>query len=570
MPFRFGAAAPEPLPDKMMEFYRWLAETITGESSRLFEHGSYKIENTIALNFDEFSKNHHIILDKFVERVLSWEGKVNVAIVDIANPPGNFTPGRIEINLAHAIGFIFDSQEIIKPNLFILLLSELPPEGIIDLALLEKHIAGGKVVIIDNQGELLGNQVYLDNFDYDQYKMQLINARQKPLELLRLKMIRRLGHFKRDFKNPNSDCIRYYYDGTDCERELIQLIKDHIINKYHDKIPLLLYYRETTEWLSRPVMALAETIGAICAHVDEFLAAPEKYYYDKKINPLIIFPLIDTGKTIESILSRWNQRQELTSPYILSILSSTGSSEIDGYIKLTVNGSEHVISYLLLVDRTKYSQKICPMCKLGIPLSKPDKENYLMFTTYDMWEMADQAGWKPETEVPESRKGLNLVPRFPEMIHKNGAWIARNIRNRLAHGIEGFPAMPMLIVCPDERGAKALVGHLEVFQWITIVRVPKEAINSCYEEDIEWVELEKQWKNKEWFFQLANASKNLPVVIVEEFILTGGTRAALRRIVERLKLNVTGHFSLVDFNPVKSASYDKPCYSLYDVQITLE
>ena len=72
------------------------------------------------------------------------------------------------------------------------------------------------------------------------------------------------------------------------------------------------------------------------------------------------------------------------------------------------------------------------------------------------------------------------------------------------------------------------------------------------------------------FYQLDNASKNLPVILVEEFSLTGGSREALRRIAENHGLYVMCHFSLVNFNLRKSLSYDKPCYSLYEFQMVMD
>jgi len=566
VPIRFDAAAPEFVTDALLEFYQWLAESIMGVKAELYDSGSNISKSTIDLNSIECEESPDIVYSKFMDRLRSWGSNVDITIIDLINPPGDTIPGRIDVHLANALRLKLETGT--KPQKHIMLLSEIPPKEDPVIKFLHEYINDGRVIIIDGFGGYLGFNKK-SKFDPKQFRMQLINSREDPLALLHLKMIRRLGHFKRQFDKDKSYCVRYYYDGKECEREIKDLIESYIHRKYSDRLPILLYYKELTEWLMQPVMAVAKKLGCQSNHVNDFLKTPNIHNIELSIPPLIVFPLVDTGRTVESIIKEWKSFSNLPIPNILSILSSNGSSGKDKFITIQIGDEKLRIDYMLQVERKKYLSD-CPMCELGIPFSDNLKEDYIMLSTYDLWEMAEQAGWIPEGDVPSSRGGIEIVPYFYKMIYENGAWLARKIRNRLSNSFQEAGQQPMLIVCKNEEGANALADHLRVFQGFTIIRIPKDEIDLCYNKETDMNIMMEKWKTEPWYEQLRSASKNLPVVLVEEFSVSGGSRDALCRIVREFGLNIMCHLALVDFNPNVSLSHKITCLSLYEIQLGLD
>jgi hypothetical protein len=275
---------------------------------------------------------------------------------------------------------------------------------------------------------------------------------------------------------------------------------------------------------------------------------------------------MDTGKTIELILRKWHRYDKLPLPKILSILSSRGNKTQMGKRELNVDGKIYVVKYLWKVDRKMSLSEQCQMCKLDIPESNKAHDNYAMLTTYDMWEMADEAAWIPEKNVPAQRSGLEIVPDFHRMIHKNGAWLAHKIRNRIEYSIKDFPAKPILIICPDEKGANALADHLNVIQGFTVVRIPKKVIDVCIKERVEETLLKSRWDNDPWSVQLNSVSKNQLAIILEEFCVSGSTKNALSRLSQFYGVDVLCHFALCNFNPAER-ELPPPTYALYEFQI---
>lgn len=570
IPFHFGEAASEPLTKKYLDFYLWLTKCVTTENCEIITKNPKIAELTLAVSWQEYTQKPGITYSKILNRVRGWRGGVNVIIVDLAQTPDNFIPGQIEANMGQTINYICSTPKEHTPELFIVLLSQLPPEGEFVRHELQPAIDNGKVIIIDDFGETLFNNSFDIGFDSNQYCVQLASAREHPLALFKIKLIRRLGHFKKERRRQQGQCIRYFYDGSECERELVHLIAEHVNKEYPDKSPLLLYYREVSEWLRQPVIALAAQINSDFAHVEEFLEDPLRYCGNESPSPLIVFPLMDTGKTIELILRKWHEYDKIPKPNILSILSSKGHEIELGKRDIFIDKQKYVVKYLWKVDRKMRESSECEMCKLNIPKSNKAHEDYAMLTTYDMWALADEAGWIPEKDVPAKRSGLEIVPDFHKMIHKNGAWLAHKIRNRIEFSVRNFPAQPILILCPDEEGANAISVHLNVIQGFTIVRIPKSVINICIKETVDETMLDSKWGNDPWSVQLNSVSKTQHAIILEEFCVSGSTKIALINLAKLYGIEVLCHFALFNFNPKEQGDSSIPTYALYELQINLD
>ena len=174
--------------------------------------------------------------------------------------------------------------------------------------------------------------------------------------------------------------------------------------------------------------------------------------------------------------------------------------------------------------------------------------------------MVEEVGWKPEDDVPEYRKSQGHVPKFPELVEKNGAWLATKVRLILNTTPHGFPSAP-LVVCPNETGSIVFTDFLKAILKIDAIRIPREVINSFIEPKNEAIE-EILQKKEIWSHQLNSAA--LPrVIVMDEFNFTGGTRLGLSNLLSHFGKSVLWYFSIVDFKPSASASIGIPSYSFY-------
>ncbi|MBI5674422.1 MAG: hypothetical protein HZC48_01175 [Nitrospirae bacterium] len=557
IPFNFGAAISERLSNDLVQFYKWLAGVVMQEDCELYlpSDGSHDI--TLALNLYEYEEEVSVTFQKIFERFQVWDSNVDVAVFDKTLSADSVVSGPVDVQIAAAIDALIYKAE--KPTLYILLVPELPPEGEMIHRMLEKRIAEGKVVFIDNDGNYLAEKSL--SIDLGQYKIKKADVSNNSLDLLQIKMIRRLGHFKKE-NQIGKHCVRYFYDGTHCEKELVTLILEYIDKEYQTQVPLILYYKQFSDWLKNPAIAVAQKIGAECININDFLGNTAKIQCNYSVAPLILFPLIDTGNTCELILNEW-KKKGFPKPNVLTVLTTRGVGHNSLF---QANGAydEHKIRYFLQIERQTYIDK-CPMCQLEIPGSKFDHEDYAMLTTYDIWEMADKAGWAEEKDVPAYRTGLGLIPDFEKMILQNGAWLARKITERLISHSKNYPAQPLLLVCPDEKGANALADYLGVIKGMSIIHIPKGVINSSKSDD-DIAGLLKKCEQDTWCMQLSSASKLQPVVIVEEFCASGKTRRILSKILRHKGLEVLCHFAVFNFDQTNDPT-DIDSYVLYELNM---
>lgn len=578
IPYDFGAAASSAITKGAMQFYQWIADTITGDKCEIFSKHSAV---SIAVNQTESLTIPGAAYNKFLKRLESWaEVKIDVGIVDI-DVLDSLIPGPTEFQIAQAIIYCLSgAKQANYPDSFIFLMRQLPPHTESIYRILEPFITEGNVIVIDKSGKYISSNNIEFKLDKNQYKGKRSKARENPLEMLNKKMIRRPGHFMRRPENEeNTSCIRFSYDGSECEDELANLIHSFVINEYQKPPSHILYYREFSSWLKQPVIASAKKVDAEFMHIRDFLDVVESFDSNELIPPLLVFPLVDTGKTIERLLHKWEKacHGDLPSPKILIIMIGDRALEkvvTQGEIVIETPTKQYPASYFMEVGRGAILQTNCPQCKLGIPYTDLKQEEFAEITTFDMWDLADTAGWIEEDNIPENRSGLAKVPNIPQLVEKNGAWLAYKFRELIIkyYNIENFIAKPILIVCPDEDGATALAKYIQVIQGFTIVTIPKQVINKCCDENADFDMLVKDWGNEEWFRQLNSASNFQPIMILEEFIVTGGTRTALYGLLTFLEKEVLCHFSLVDFSYKVNSLKDTllPSCSLYKVKTTKE
>lgn len=558
--FRFGESRSEPLSQKFIDLYIWVSQVITGDDCQTIHPEDHA---TIPLDNHTISHSPYSIYHLFFNSKGEWEGKADIIVIDLANPEHGLVRGTALIHLAQAVDAV--CKELGNPPLFILLLPSLPPPEDRFYVILE-HLLSEKKVVLIGDGELNREfDISSQQFAPANYRSKLMQARASPLELLKLRIIRRLGHFfRRDHTGKHYQCVKYYYDGSLCSEELIRLFQQYLEEHYASgNNPKVIYHAPISPWLSKAVLIWAQESGLKCSDADT-VQNWETELGQEVVRPLIIVPCVYSGNTVTDVIGKVVKNGPL-SPRILSVLS-TFSTDKEAHIrKLKTQYGTYDINYFLEIKNISYdpsttSHNPCPMCKLRIPESDPNKDDYAMLTTFDMWHMVEEVGFKLEEDVPEYRKSLGNVPKFPELVERNGAWFATKVRLILNMTPQGFPSTP-LIVCPDEIGSIVFTDFLKAILNIDAIRIPRDVINSYIRPDDEAIKKIEQQKGL-WYQQLASAS--IPrVIVMDEFNFSGVTRQGLSNLLDHFGKSVLWYFSIVDFNPSGSASSGMPSYCFY-------
>lgn len=409
------------------------------------------------------------------------------------------------------------------------------------------------------------------DFSPEQYRLRLALARGNPLELLKRKMIRRPGHFmRRDASGQIVYCVRYFFDGSLCDKEVPQLIWEHLVDQYGgQKLPPVLYHAPRSAWLAKAIISLSLDKNLAIRDLEGLSEQNPAEFggLDNELPPLLLVDLVDTGQTLAALLNMVSDLHVFLKPRVLSVLATNPSDSIARTRTIQVGSDLFEVSYLLEVKQRVFPKGRCSMCKLGIPEAKPQAEgDYYMLTTYNQWDMAIPYGTKREDDVPAYRRAsaLAAVLKYPQIIEDNGAWLAYKIRQRL--DFESLPA-DAIVVCPaDEPGSQVLTDYLRLVLRAAVVRIPRDVINSCVEgSDLQQAAAKWEASRPEWFRLLTTAT-DAEVIVMDEFNVSGNTFIGIRNLLLHLRKRVMCFFPLNDLNPEWSLTSDIPVHTLYSWQ----
>jgi len=560
IPFRFGAAAPEPISDKDLDFYYQVLSALYSEKIQFLNSNEVY---SLAINLGDLYKNESITYQKIISRVQGWRSKPDILAVDIIPPMETLIPGRAELHIATALQFLGEQQNSLH---FVVFVEEILAEKDAFNLLLASLVEQGRLILVDSNGVTAG-RIEKDHrlpADYPALRHQIC---QDPLGLLELKMMRRRGHFTRPREEGGKHCFRFFYDGSECIREISHLIEASVKNRGGDKKPFLVYDCTESKWLEDAIITVAGRLQIVLINVGVLFDRPNLIPDEQRENGILFLPLVDTGATLEKILLKWREKISDSLPKIITVLTTRASDERKRIRRGHCADCTYELEYFLKVERGLEKTENCVLCELNVPNTSYDTESFELITSYDFWSMADEVGWKDEDYVPDTRDPLVTCPDFPKMVKENGAWLASKIKYQLLSIIgKEFPANPVLLICPDEDGARILSAYIQVLhEGLTVVRVPEDDFKVCRDPSSNLNEVLKKWElaRPHWYVQITEASSVAGIAIVEEFCVSGGTRKAFLRLLAALDRKALAHLAIVDFNPPASKESGIPCFSLY-------
>jgi len=578
MRYVFGSSSSEPISDELHDLYLWIAQSLTGDECELSDDNSaMSLPSVAQLGGSGMNEINNQILDYMRDQ---WEKPTDVAVVDIARAtPSETIRPEWNIGVAAAVAARVAQAGVHNESpLYIVLCRARPTAGDVVWSQLSTALNSGMALILDDAGLIRGQDRFVSMIDRDEYKILLKKARKTAIDILELKLIRRLGHFRVANRLLGSYCTKHYFDGSECKDELAQLIRTFISEQYKtNEKPFVIFCDPESDWLRDVVVSLQDlpAAGSIIS-LDNFLSNVRGglIRINVDVQPLLILSVVGTARTLNAILSEW-EKEQLPDPKILTVISTHGDNAQMGNWDVTLADKEHRLFYFLRRARMRYQDE-CPMCRLEIPHQTTGRADaYLSLTSYDFWEMADIAECYPEkkADIPSHRSSpMKAQPPIRQMVHENGPWLARKaidlIENYLGEGcLKGVP-----IVHLDEMGAKPLPLYIREISGATLVSVPNWVRNELSDDgaDIAKVLERLRYDHPHCYEQLDSVNPNNPVALLEEFTFSGGTRKALTRLMEKLEREVLFHLCVVSFESLKPGSANMKSFSLYNFTLPQE
>ena len=557
---KFGSGAASTLGESHLEFYLSVAKAITNEPVTPVQAPPLA---RMAITNERLNARPGAVGDAIAKRCSEVAKCAEVIVVDLDVPEMANIRGSAHINAYAAINLALQTTH--KPEqsralMLILLVPELPDSNSSSMRLLNPDLAKGNIVLISDAGKILPEEISRPSFNKEQYRLKLSEIRGKPIELLRHKLVRQRGHFKRFVNGVHTECVPLYFDGRLCSVEVRKLVHDYVLQNYPGGArPHFIYRPDYSNWLEGLLHILAGEIGAECHRVWEVLERPELGDDFDVCAPLLIVQLIDSGNSLTEVRNQVCSKFQLDEIKCLAVLSTTGNEPCFG--SRLVEGAE--IAYFLKVPQIRQLVADCPMCRLDLPYSKEGHDDNLMLTSYEFWTMVDIAGLKKEDDPPPYRMKLEAVPDFPRILDSNGAWIASKIGDLLKN-VTGQLPNDIVVVCPDQKGSQVLTEYLHLVSGVTVIRIRDEDIRSA--KDLNTPDsLIDEWERTqpEWYMQI-RAAATQKVVVLDEFCVSAVKRDALHTVMGQLKKTVVCYFALADFCPQLAEKSSIPVMSLYE------
>lgn len=237
---------------------------------------------------------------------------------------------------------------------------------------------------------------------------ELFNTIQLTVEdKLRLKMIRKVGHFVKERDGKHISCQKYFYDGSHCISEITLLLYEQIIAKVDKTKSWGIYFHSpNSNWARNSFLQIHEELKR--SHGDKYFKQIIKDEFDKIEQVVLLTDVVVSGTTLREkyneIITR-NMNVKIIPFCIIECISNKSSNKIKGAIEV-VNGNSNIkLNYLLQRNQVHENAETnnCEMCKpeLDVPKKKFNELSIEpQLSSFENWTMVIEAGLHSEYTPP--------------------------------------------------------------------------------------------------------------------------------------------------------------------------
>ena len=549
IPFRVGEAAAEALTQQLMTFYESVARYMAGGLPDLLPQ---RIE-TVPVP-QAHIKNASLVYPATVSALRRLNG-ADQLLIDLANPRRDDLPtSDIIQTIVRALSVEWWPARPGSRASILLPKPVSPQDVIIDMH--QPELGAGQLRIVDSTGEYFG-ATPSGTFSKRLYGDALLSVQGDNFALLRQKMIRRIGVFRRE-RDGTPVLNSFYYDGRLCNAEILALIEAHA---GIDQATSVVLHAPQSPWFRNIVSALCINlnIGLINEEQFDVAEADDDLAAALGPRPLILVPLVDTGHSVARLFRAVTVIRENCAPRFFAALATrppdipaAGQSSL-AKLRVRVDaGHEIEVPFLQQVSQLRATEPDQPLCVQDHPGSPFDiDEESSQLSSYAFWHMVRREGLKPEADVPtEWRESIGMVPKVEAMVDDNKALIAYKLYRALTESRERLPADPV-IVYPRQSGATAVAEALRTMFNFSVVAVPDDAIQDVLpgRGQADFATLRARHGASDWWRALEGAG-GLPAtraIALVEFSVSGETLRRLRSLCLAAGMRVERAVAVVDF-----------------------
>ncbi len=561
--FALGQAVSEAISPQWEEFYQWTARKVTGNSHSLDpaeERRTIPISNSIIHDspYAVYSLVHGLLTGVTGPRTL---------LIDLGDST-QITRGTLLFHFSVALRTWYESH---GPNSStvktILLIPDLPPPNDEVRRNFDPLLSSANLFIVSASGETLPP---IAGVEPGRFVLSQISARGAPSELLKKKLIRRHGHFRRG-DDGSKYCLSVFYDGRFCESETA-IVLTEFANRNQFALgtcPVVLYHGQLSPWFENAAVAVAQKLDLRCFDLSE----RNIFKRLKKVKPQAAFlfvDMIDRGQTVQRILAAILDVNPNIEIHAISVLTTGIDDPQQNTREFTISGRKISFTCIHRVDVQRFPDKECEMCNLKIPvnneLDDPDLTEPLKIPSYHMWSMVERVGTEPEPEVPIHRQAFESVPKFPILIKEHGAWLVDKFRQCVEERWGGIH--DPVVLCPEENAAEALAEHIKLILGWSIIQIPRPLIDAISaNENVANIADEKSQRA---LFELKNINHS-DIVILDIFNISGKTLMNIYKLAATVAWrNPVGCLLFMDLNPAVTTSLPCEVLSLYSLQANIQ
>ena len=242
-----------------------------------------------------------------------------------------------------------------------------------------------------------------------------------------------------------------------------------------------------------------------------------------------------------------------------------------GFLKKGSQAEPLTLTYLTHVDQTFIHKdgEGCWPKRLGVPESIPGQLGEGQLSPYEFWDLVREYPLVGEQDPPPHRESLRRVPDFASMVARHGPWLAHRMWRLLEPSLPPAPSSTIFVAPQGEATSNALAQHINTVLGARTVLVPRNLIEAVIDAlSSPQKVVEAAWRAGEsWSRELEGAANGSRVCILDDFLSSGKTSAALRQLVgysgsagRAEPLTIAGVCCIADFSQGDGTS---DVYALY-------
>lgn len=464
--------------------------------------------------------------------------------------------------------------------------------------LLEKFIKDGSVCFLGiNGGE--GNYFWKEELicEVDNFSEKIKYLKKDTKELIKYKLIKKVGHFKRSLNGSHQACQEYYYDGRYCVSEVAKLLVERLIaNRSIFNPKHIVFYCPDSPWVKDVVILCSNEILKLksltgysdlnfesCININEYNS---KEIAKEKINELscqilFVVDFIFSATTFQNeYLTRISKYFPNADIRGVSVLCS--DSAIDKFVgnkeaqvvRIEIPDLDSPIetSYLQNVDHKVYDKYVgkdfCPMCHYDLldPVSGLTEGN-LKLSSYEMWLMANTSTYLNDHVQSKQYKKLKNLPDTRKLIQEFGPYFAYKFSQNIDTYFSSQNEKPNIIVFPDERSN---ADYIESYQekigkypeniedtpsgfyatclkellGFEILPIPRSIMKSIQDADISFNDIHNKFPEISKNLESLRTKK---YIIIDEYYLSGDSFDVLLKIMNHFGHKPISFFPIINY-----------------------